>query len=80
MTQDTCGKQVLPTSPSMCGEEWEGLALYPSASRLVDPSNRFFLWCVPPGVMQWGLPGAARRVWSMRESVAPHRPFPEEAP
>src|SRR5690606_20517486 len=33
----------------LVGEEWEGVELYPAESRLVDPSNRFYLWCVPKG-------------------------------
>jgi hypothetical protein len=62
----------------VCGAEWEGLELYPSESRLVDPSNRFYLWCVPPGIVTWGLNVPGRRVLTMRESIAPQRPFPEE--
>lgn len=65
----------------VCGEEWEGLELYPSESRLVDPSNRFYLWCVPPGLVRWGLDVPGRRVLTMRDSIAPQRPWPqEEAP
>ena len=64
----------------VCGEEWEGLELYPSESRLVDPSNRFYLWCVPPGIVRWGLDVPGRRVRAMAASIAPQRPFPEEAP
>lgn len=46
--------------------------------RLVDPSHRFYLWCVPPGVLTWGLHVAGRRVLTMRDSIAPQRPFPTE--
>lgn len=56
------------------GDEWEGVELYPSESRLKDPSNRFYLWCVPPGVIAWGLPGG-RSVLAHTESSAPQRPF-----
>ena len=63
----------------ICGPEWEGLELYPSESRLVDPSNRFYLWCVPPGVIRWGLAPEGRRVWDLPEAIAPQRPFPQEA-
>lgn len=62
----------------VCGEEWEGLELYPSESRLVDPSNRFYLWCVPPGIVRWGLDVPGRRVLTMAASIAPQRPFPCE--
>jgi len=62
----------------ICGAEWEGLELYPSESRLVDPSNRFYVWCVPPGVIRWGLPVSCRQVLTMQESIAPQRPFPDE--
>lgn len=64
----------------LCGEEWEGLELYPAESRLVDPSNRFYLWCVPPGVIHWGLDVSGRRVLTMAASIAPQRPFPDEDP
>ncbi len=61
----------------IAGEEWEGVELYPAESRLADPSNRFYLWCVPPGVLTWGLP-QQRVVLTMAQSIAPQRPFPEE--
>ena len=51
--------------------------LYPAESRLVDPSNRFYLWCVPKGVLRWGLPGRKRHVIGPEEAIAPQRPFPE---
>ncbi len=57
------------------GEEWEALEMYPSESRLVDTSNRFFLWCFPPGTVPWGLP-VPRLVLDMEEADAPQRPFP----
>ena len=60
----------------ICGPEWEGVELYPAESRLVDPSNCFYLWCVPKGVIPWGLP--QRRVLTLAQAIAPQRPFPEE--
>jgi hypothetical protein len=63
----------------ICGEEWEGVELYPAESRLIDPSNRFYLWCVPLGVLTWGLNIPGRRVLTMGESIAPQRPFPHES-
>lgn len=30
------------------GPEWEGVELFPAESRLVDTSNQYWLWCVPP--------------------------------
>jgi hypothetical protein len=59
----------------LVGEEWEAVELYPSESRLVDPSNRFYLWCFPPGVIPWGLP-PGRRVLAVNPD-APQRPFPK---
>lgn len=34
----------------LCGEEREGLELYPAESRLVDTANQYHLWVMPPGV------------------------------
>lgn len=34
----------------LCGDEREGLELYPAESRLVDTANQFHLWVMPPGV------------------------------
>lgn len=33
----------------LCGEEVEAVELYPAESRLVDTSNKYHLWCLPPG-------------------------------
>ena len=60
----------------LLGEEWEALELYPAEDRLKDPSNRFYLWCVPSGVISWGLPGG-RLVLHPDEAHAPQRPFPQ---
>lgn len=62
----------------ICGDEWEAVELYPAESRLIDPSNRFYLWCAPKGVFSFGLPENGRRVWSSAISPAPQRPFPGE--
>ena len=58
----------------VCGRDWEGIELYPAESRLKDPSNKFYLWCVPRGVLKFGIPGN-RRVLSPEEAIAPQRPF-----
>lgn len=59
----------------IAGRDWEGVELYPAESRLKDPSNRFYLWCVPRGILKFGLPGG-RVVLDANEAVAPQRPFP----
>jgi hypothetical protein len=59
----------------ICGPEWEGIELYPAESRLQDPSNRFYLWCVPKGLLRFG--GTRREVCTPGEAIAPQRPFPE---
>jgi hypothetical protein len=59
----------------LVGEEWEAVELYPAESRLKDPSNWFYLWCVPKGVLEFGLPGG-RLVLAIAEAKAPQRPFP----
>ncbi len=58
------------------GNEWEAVELYPAESRLKDPSNRFYLWAVPPGTLRFGLP-AGRIVLDACEAIAPQRPFSE---
>lgn len=30
------------------GPEWEAVELFPAESRLVDSSNQYWLWCLPP--------------------------------
>ena len=57
------------------GAEWEGLELYPAESRLIDPSNRFYLWCVPKGIIKWGLPG--NRMIISPNPTAPQREYPD---
>lgn len=39
----------------LCGPEWEAVEVFPSESRLVDPSNRFYLWAYPFGTLPMGL-------------------------
>lgn len=56
------------------GTEWEAIELYPAESRLVDPSNRFYLWCCPQVPIGWNY----RRVFTHAESMAPQRPFSHE--
>lgn len=56
------------------GDEWEAVELYPAESRLLDPSNRFYLWCVPNGVLQLGM-FSGRRVDNVKAAIAPQRPF-----
>lgn len=54
------------------GEEWEAVELYPAESRLLDPSNRFYLWCAPAiNVGRF----IGRQVLSHKEAKAPQRPF-----
>jgi hypothetical protein len=58
----------------LVGPEWEGLEMYPAESRLQDPSNCFYLFCFPLGVIPWG--GHDRIVSQPRDAIAPQRPFP----
>jgi hypothetical protein len=58
----------------ICGPEWEGIELYPAESRLQDPSNRFYLWCCPKGLLKFG--GTFRDIRTPEEAIAPQRPFP----
>lgn len=62
----------------ICGRDWEGIELYPAETRLKDPSNRFYMWCVPRGVLKFGLPGG-RVVLTSDKAIAPQRPFPNES-
>lgn len=57
------------------GEEWEAVELYPAESRMIDPSNYFYLWCAPKGVFEFGLPGQRLVQAPGRKTVAPQRPF-----
>jgi len=66
---------------ALLGDEWEAVELYPAESRLRDPSNRFYLWCVPKGVFNFGLEderGPMRIVLDADEAEAPQRPFPRK--
>jgi hypothetical protein len=58
----------------LVGKDWEALELYPAESRLQDPSNCFYLWCMPAGIIQWG--GIERTIKHPREAIAPQRAFP----
>lgn len=61
----------------LCGKDWEGIELYPAETRLIDPSNEFFMWCVPKGVLKFGI-GRGRRVLDADKAIAPQRPFPKQ--
>ena len=58
----------------ICDGEWEAVEIYPAERRLLDPSNHYYLWCVPHGVLQIGLFNG-RRVYNPKEACAPQRPF-----
>lgn len=60
----------------LVGEEWEAYEKYPAESDLVDPSNRFYLWCCPKGTVGIDL-GRGRNVVGPGEAIAPQRPFPK---
>lgn len=57
----------------ICGPEWEAIELYPAESRLLDPSNYYYLWCYPPETVRIGMFGGRRVLGT--ESNAPQRPF-----
>lgn len=58
----------------IAGPEWEAVELYPAESRLLDPSNYYYLFCVPSGVLRIGM-FSGRRVLNPSDSHAPQRPF-----
>lgn len=59
----------------IAGVEWEAVELYPAEERKVDPSNRFYLWCVPRGVFTFGF--EHRKVLTRKKAYpAAQRPFP----
>lgn len=60
----------------VCGDSWEAIELYPSESRLVDPSNFFILWAFPPNVLKIGM--AERNVLDLGAADSPQRPFSQE--
>jgi len=60
----------------LVGQEWEGVELYPAESRLVDPSNRFYLWCFPRGVIPWGFSERSVLSPDHPDTRAPQRAFP----
>jgi hypothetical protein len=54
----------------LCGEDWEGIELYPAEERLIDPSNYFIIYCypkVPIGIF------APRMVRGVDTCLAPQR-------
>jgi hypothetical protein len=56
------------------GPEWEAVELYPAESRLVDPSNYFLLWAIPPGMLRLGI-YVGRNVCGPKDAIAPQRGF-----
>jgi hypothetical protein len=34
----------------LCGDDCEGLELYPAESRVLDTANQFHIWVLPPGL------------------------------
>lgn len=59
------------------GPEWEAAEVYPAESNLVDPSNRFYLWCFRKGELPFGWRNG-RRVIGPTGSLAPQREFPDD--
>jgi len=60
------------------GPETEAMELYPAESRLMDTSNQYHLWALPPGyTFPWGYLGRSVSEQSFRGSV--QRPFPADA-
>ena len=60
----------------LIGEEWEAVELYPAESRLVDPTNRFYLWCAPKGTFTFGF-NYGRNITEMNmDGMNLQRPFP----
>lgn len=58
----------------LVGPEWEGVEIYPAESELIDPSNRFYLWCVRRGKLPFGF-RRLRDVVEPEKSIAPQRSF-----
>jgi hypothetical protein len=54
------------------------MELHPAESRLMDTSNQYHLWALPPGHrFPWGYTGRSVSERSFRGSV--QRPFPDDA-
>lgn len=54
----------------IAGDEWEAVELYPAESRLIDPSNFYYLWCfqsLPYGIR------SERRIAGPDDCIAPQR-------
>lgn len=61
----------------LAGRDAEGVELYPNEDRLVDTSNQYHLWCLPPG-NYWPIGFAeGRRVVDQSMKGAKQRPFGE---
>jgi hypothetical protein len=59
----------------LVGEDWEAVELYPAEARLLDPSNAFYLWCYPPGILSWVGLQNGRSVIEPERAIAPQRDF-----
>jgi len=55
----------------IAGEQWEAFELYPSETRLIDPSNYFILLAFP-NLAGLGLPGP-RQIRDYKNCIAPQR-------
>lgn len=62
----------------LLGPQWEAMELYPSENRVVDPSNRFYLWCFNDGTLKKFGWNRGREVLDSSESFAPQRGFSED--
>jgi hypothetical protein len=60
----------------LCGEESEGLELYPAESRVVDTSNQYHLWVFKGGKIPVGFPKGYKSEESVADSK--QRPFNKE--
>jgi hypothetical protein len=59
---------------ALVGPDWEAVELYPAEARLVDPSNRFYLFCAPRGVFTFGF-DSGRKVAGPCAGGPPQRPL-----
>jgi len=68
---------------TFCGDDAEGVEIYPAESRLVDTSNQYHLWVFPPGTpLPLGF-NDGRLVTAAKFGSAKQRPFevePQDSP
>ena len=64
----------------LLGPQWEAIELYPSENRLVDPSNRFYLWCFNDGSLKMFGWNNGSRVVESKKAIAPQRDFANKGP